>query len=48
MSGNILQYRLIERFAKRRGLNPEQAARIWIPKRSKMFRRWFNRHSRAA
>jgi hypothetical protein len=45
MNANLIQYRLIERFASRHGMTGDQAAMIWIPRHAKAFREWFNRHS---
>jgi acetyl-CoA acetyltransferase len=45
MNANLIQARLIERYAARHGLNSEQAARVWIPRHARAFRAWFNRRA---
>jgi hypothetical protein len=41
---NLLQAELITRFASRRQMHVDEAARVWIGKRAAKFRRWFQRH----
>jgi hypothetical protein len=45
MNANLIQARLIERFASRHGMSPDQAACIWIPRHARAFRAWFIRHA---
>lgn len=47
MPANLLQHRLIERYAARRSMDVEAAARVWIARYAVAFRAWYNRHRSA-
>jgi hypothetical protein len=45
MNANLIQARLIERYAARHGMHVEAAAMVWIRKNGRKFRAWFSRHA---
>ena len=47
MPANIIQAKLIQRYADRHSMDLESAARLWIPRKARAFRAWFNRHYRS-
>jgi hypothetical protein len=42
MIANKLQFAVITRFARRHRISTQLAARVWIPRKSRAFRAWFN------
>ncbi len=48
LTANLMQAAMIERFAARRGMSLNDAARVWIGAKAKAFRAFWNRRQLAA